>query len=60
MAIAEGRLGEIVSTASINEILKKLDLSVDDTPKNAAVILFCKKNESNLCGQCFQWHASMV
>lgn len=42
VAIAEGRLDEIVSKASIKEILKKLDLSVNNKLRNAAVILFCK------------------
>lgn len=43
VAIAEGRLGEIASKAPIHVLLKKLDLTIDDKPKNACVVLFCKK-----------------
>ena len=42
-AISEGRLAEIASNASIKEILKKLDLYVNNELTNAAVLLFCKK-----------------
>ena len=45
MAIAEGRLGGIVSNASIKETLTKLDLCANNKLKNAAVILFCKQGQ---------------
>ncbi len=45
LAIAEGRLSEIAAKASINELLKKFDLMVDERLTNAAVVLFCKNEK---------------
>jgi len=46
MAVFEKRLPESSMSASIPDILKKLDLIVNGKLTNAAVILFCK-NEDN-------------
>ena len=45
IAIKEGRLDETASDASIKDILKKLDLLVNNKLRNAAVILFCKNGQ---------------
>jgi ATP-dependent DNA helicase RecG len=45
VAIASGRLTEIAARASITEILNKLELLIDGRLTNAAVILFCKKEQ---------------
>lgn len=45
MAVFEKRLPEASMTASIPDILKKLGLIIDDKLTNAAVILFCKKED---------------
>jgi ATP-dependent DNA helicase RecG len=44
-AIAEKRLVELARDESIPNILKKLDLMVNDKLTNAAVILFCKDED---------------
>lgn len=45
IAISERRLAEIAVRANVREILKKLNLIVDDKITNAAVILFCKNQQ---------------
>lgn len=45
MAVFEKRLPESAMTASIPDILKKLGLIINDKITNAAVILFCKKED---------------
>ncbi|HEX4068770.1 MAG TPA: ATP-binding protein [Candidatus Babeliales bacterium] len=45
VAITSGRLTKIAERTSIPDILKKLKLLVNDRLTNAAVILFCKKEQ---------------
>ncbi len=56
MGIHEKRLPASAAKNSIPDILKKLDLIVDDKLTNAAVILFCKKEEK----QFFQSHIKVA
>ena len=43
MAVSENRISATALTASTPDILKRLNLMIDDKLTNAAVILFCKK-----------------
>jgi len=45
VAIASGRLTEIAARASVTEILNKLELLIDGQLTNAAIVLFCKKEQ---------------
>ena len=44
-AVAEGRMASMAARANFKEILKKFGLIVDEKLTNAAVLLFCKKEE---------------
>lgn len=45
LGVSAGRIHDVAQRASIIEILRKLDLMKGDRITNAAVVLFCKKEE---------------